>query len=140
MKKMRKGFTLVELLIVVAILGTLSAAMMMATNDATPKAQANQIVADMKTIATIVPQYILDTSATGGTATDLNTNLAKYVFGTDVTKYEVADGGEGNTDKWYVTYTGTLTTSVITALNEFFTAGVLEATVTSSAGPKMRIK
>ena len=54
MKRTRKGFTLVELLIVVAILGTLSAAMMMASQDASPKAKARQIAADLKTIAVAV--------------------------------------------------------------------------------------
>ena len=48
MKKMRKGFTLVELLIVIAVLGALSAAMTMASSTATAKAKAASIVNNLK--------------------------------------------------------------------------------------------
>ena len=43
MKKLRKGFTLVELLIVVAILGSLSAAMSLSSGRATASAKASTI-------------------------------------------------------------------------------------------------
>lgn len=46
MKKARKGFTLVELLIVVAILGILSVSMMMAVGGTTAKAKASMIAAN----------------------------------------------------------------------------------------------
>ena len=48
MKKMRKGFTLVELLIVIAVLGALSAAMTMSSSTATAKAKAAAIVNNLK--------------------------------------------------------------------------------------------
>ena len=47
MKHLRKGFTLVELLIVIAILGTLSAAMSVSTNGATARAKASAIAANV---------------------------------------------------------------------------------------------
>ncbi len=48
MKKLRKGFTLVELLIVIAVLGALSAAMTMSSSTATAKAKAAAIVNNLK--------------------------------------------------------------------------------------------
>ena len=48
MKKFRKGFTLVELLIVIAVLGSLSAAMTMSSTTATAKAKAASIVNNLK--------------------------------------------------------------------------------------------
>ena len=48
MKRTRKGFTLVELLIVIAVLGALSAAMTMASKTATAKAKAASIVNNLK--------------------------------------------------------------------------------------------
>ena len=47
MKRTRKGFTLVELLIVVAILATLTATMMISMNGATAKAKASSIAANL---------------------------------------------------------------------------------------------
>ena len=52
MKKARKGFTLVELLIVVAILAALSAAMMASSSDAIDQAQANAIISNLQSMKT----------------------------------------------------------------------------------------
>ena len=53
MKKFRKGFTLVELLIVIAILGTLSAAMTTSISGSTAKAKAATIASNVETFKTI---------------------------------------------------------------------------------------
>ena len=47
MKKMHKGFTLVELLIVVAIMASLSAMMMMASSESIDIANANAILGNL---------------------------------------------------------------------------------------------
>ena len=48
--KMRKGFTLVELLIVIVIIGILAAAMLLSSGSATASAEASTIVSDMRSL------------------------------------------------------------------------------------------
>ena len=60
MKKFRKGFTLVELLIVIAILGTLSAAMSMSVSGATAKAKAATIAANVNACISAARLYAIN--------------------------------------------------------------------------------
>lgn len=46
--KMRKGFTLVELLIVIVIIGILAAAMMLSSGSATASAEASNIISNLR--------------------------------------------------------------------------------------------
>ena len=57
MKRTRKGFTLVELLIVVAILATLTATMMVSMRGATAKAKAASIAANLESCHTAAMLY-----------------------------------------------------------------------------------
>ncbi|MBQ6970800.1 MAG: type II secretion system protein [Synergistaceae bacterium] len=60
MRKMRKGFTLIELLIVIMVMGSLSAALVVATGNATSRAKAQSIVANVDACKTAAALYYAD--------------------------------------------------------------------------------
>jgi prepilin-type N-terminal cleavage/methylation domain-containing protein len=59
-RRRKTGFTLVELLIVIVIIGILAGMMMLATGVATDKAQATKIVNNMRTLKSAVLMYYMD--------------------------------------------------------------------------------
>ena len=106
----RKGFTLVELLIVIVIIGILAAAMLLSSGAATASAEASNIVSDLRNMKAGALMFYADSmdDIENGTLTTLNvTLLMPYVD--NPSKYA---GGNGNpyiltkdTDnKWWVGY------------------------------------
>lgn len=83
MKKIRKGFTLVELLIVIAVLGSLGAMMSYSSSGAVDSADAAKIITNLQTLKMAALQmYIEEPKIASKTA---------ITFGTDE-KVDTADG------------------------------------------------
>ena len=101
MKKTRKGFTLVELLIVVAIVGVLATMMSLAASDQTPKAKAAKIVADFRTIRSGLAIFLMDSADTTdkNLKTYFNSHSNDYLGGT-LKKFTVESASIGSTGNY----------------------------------------
>ena len=71
-----RGFTLVEMLIVIIIIGILAGMMMLSTGAATDKAEATRIVSDMRSIKTACVMYYADS---GEWPEAINASFDKYL-------------------------------------------------------------
>ena len=95
--KMRKGFTLVELLIVIIIIGILAAAMLMSSGSATDAATASTAISEMRALKAAVIMSIAEVGGGEG-KTDAEIlqvvsidGMARYMERPDEikTKYEI---------------------------------------------------
>ena len=78
--KNKKGFTLVELLIVIVVIGVLSAMMMLSSTEAVSSARAASIINDMRVLKTAVLEWYADNHERVGKFGD------EYYIYTDITK------------------------------------------------------
>ena len=121
----RKGFTLVELLIVIVVIGILSAMMMMSSTEATTSAKATAIVSNLRNLKTAALAFYTDSmdyfvENASGTKNekgqidasgkvelrDLQPLIRKYLGANsnpDIGDYIVSSSGSNN-GAWYVSY------------------------------------
>ena len=104
--KMRKGFTLVELLIVIVIIGILAAAMLLSTTSATASAKATTIISDLRSMKAALLLLYADSMDNMPKVGDALKALKPYIDNPD--KYLAADSGfkivEGSNGKWLLSY------------------------------------
>ena len=110
----RKGFTLVELLIVIVVIGILVSMMMLSSTEAVTSAKANNIVSNLRNLKTAALAYYTDNmddlSRTGATAPKI-ADVMVYLNSTDIADRDsYALVFEGSTPslysekRWYIRY------------------------------------
>ncbi len=113
MRKMRKGFTLVELLIIVAIIGALAAVMMVSSGSSIAKAKATTIANNLKICGTGAQLYFLQSG--DNDTTEIGTITTKEVLKATVPNFDdftsaggnisYTSGDETGPSNWQVTVT-----------------------------------
>ncbi|MGD9666358.1 MAG: type II secretion system protein [Synergistaceae bacterium] len=91
LKRKSKGFTLVELLIVVIIIGILAGMMMLSTGSATAKAEAAKIVSDMRNMKAAALMVYADTTEWPTAIASLDEYIDQKI---DTNKYALSNAGD----------------------------------------------
>jgi general secretion pathway protein G len=105
MLKRRSGFTLVELLIVIIIIGILAGAMLLVAGSGTDKAEATKIVSNLRSMKIAALLYFADKAVgTAGVTTPGLSDLNRYMDRTIAAPYAVEDISSGDVTAWSVGY------------------------------------
>ena len=118
MKRTRKGFTLLELLVVIGVMGIMSSLAMVGGQQATDAARATNIADGLEKAASAMMMYYADNAdeinKSGTTAADVIKGANAYLKTTLVDTAETDKAGRYSVElsaandpkaKWYVTYT-----------------------------------
>ena len=104
MKKMRRGFTLVELLVVISVLGALAAMMSMSSSEAITSAKAANIISNLRTMTAAVNEYYADNRNRfyGADADNNSPELAEIQYYMNKGISEQTSVPEAKLDNYYV--------------------------------------
>lgn len=104
MKRVQQGFTLIELMIVVAIIGILAAVALPAYTDYTKRAKVSEIMLAASAVRTSISEYVSDKNALPPDTYEIATQESKYVSGVTwdgsvitATAQGIADDVDGET-------------------------------------------
>ncbi len=109
-KFMHKGFTLAEMLLVIAIISVLSGMMMIASSESVRTTEANNIVTNLRNFASAAMTFYTDsmdhfTAKPNDTSTDLKSCVVKYMYNGG---NSIQNSGDyyvkNNNGKWWVGY------------------------------------
>ncbi|MEK7651445.1 MAG: type II secretion system protein [Patescibacteria group bacterium] len=89
--KNNKGFTLIEMLVVIAIIGLLSSVVLVALGPSRTKAKDTRIISDLRQIQVIAETLYNGTTGKYPDSTALKANASVTIASTDIT----ANGGTG---------------------------------------------
>ncbi len=106
MKKARKGFTLVELMIVIAIMALLGTMGLVSGREANSIAEAQKIVENFHLISGALEMYYGDHGAGETEASNIKTALEGYLKNTDM-----IDASTATAEKFYLTVTAATATA-----------------------------
>lgn len=143
--KNKKGFTLVELLVVVAIIGILAAISVVALNTARARARDSRRVADVRQIQTALELYYNDwgtypDSVTAGGAIASGTNVYMSTVPTPPTPYDGSHCSAANNYTYAVSGGGTAVASYTITYCLGSNTGGLEGKVSTATPATVQVK